>query len=254
MDFKNICCMRKIACLLMLPFIGGGLFSQQTNPESRSKKGWWLSEPVSLIQTNLRETDSNLDPIALIKWMKQFPFNSLLFSFGGITAHYPTNVKYHYKSDYLPAGKDLVGELLREAHKSGIRVIGRYDFSRTRKEVYDDHPEWFYKRKDGGPITDDNGLYTTCINGGYYNEKAIEILTESLERYAADGYFFNWFGNVRSDYKGEPIGLCHCTECERKFKEKYNRPVPDSTDKEYEEGVSGTNKNRKSDPLTEYSD
>ena len=27
-----------------------------------------------------------------------------------------------------------------------------------------------------------------------------------------------------------------------------------STDKEYEEGVSGTNKNRKSDPLTEYSD
>jgi len=27
-----------------------------------------------------------------------------------------------------------------------------------------------------------------------------------------------------------------------------------STDKEYEEGIAGTNKNRKSDPLTEYSD
>ena len=85
-------------------------------------------------------------------------------------------------------------------------------------------------------ITDDNGLYTTCINGGYYGDKAIEILTESLDRYNADGYFFNWFGNVRSDYKGDPIGLCcYCSECERKFKEKYNRPVPDVPDKEYEE-------------------
>ena len=48
------------------------------------------------------------------------------------------------------------------------------------QEVYDAHPDWFYKRKDGGPITDDNSLYTTCINGGYYSDKAIEILTESL--------------------------------------------------------------------------
>jgi hypothetical protein len=32
------------------------------------------------------------------------------------------------------------------------------------------------------------------------------------------------------------------------------RTTVDSTDKEYEEGVAGTNKNRQSDPLTEYSD
>src|ERR687892_473681 len=104
---------------------------------NENRKHWWLAEPVSLIQTNLRETDSDLDPKTLIEEVKKFPANTLLFSFGGITAHYPTNVRYHYKSDYLPAGKDLVGDVIREAHKSGIRVIGRYDFSRTRKEVYD---------------------------------------------------------------------------------------------------------------------
>jgi len=202
-----------------------------------TKKGWWLTEPVSLIQTNLRETDSDLDPKALIGWMKRFPANTLLFSFGGITAHYPTHVSYHYKSGSLPAGKDLVGEVLKEAHQSGIRVIGRYDFSRTRKEVYDAHPEWFYKKKDGGPITDDNGLYTTCINGGYYNDKAMEILTEALDRYDADGYFFNWFGNNRFDYKGESIGLCHCIECEKKFQKTYGRSIPDAADKEYEEFI-----------------
>ena len=95
--------MKKITCFFILPFIGGALFSQQTNFD---KKGWWLTEPVSLIQTNLRETDSDLDPKALIKWVKEFPFNTILFSFGGITAHYPTNVQFHHKSDYLPEGKD----------------------------------------------------------------------------------------------------------------------------------------------------
>ncbi len=225
--------MKKIVLSYIFFHLSIILFAQQVE----SKKGWWLTEPVSLIQTNLRETDSDLDPKALIAWVKKFPFNTLLFSFGGITAHYPTNVTYHYKSNFLPTGKDLIGEVLSEAHKSGVRVIGRYDFSRTRKEVYDAHPNWFYKRKDGGPVTDDNNLYTTCINGGYYNDKAIEILTESLDRYGADGYFFNWFGNVRSDYKGDPIGLCHCIECEKKFREKYGRSIPDVADAEYEEFI-----------------
>lgn len=224
-----------VLCSIILNSIAQNPGNTLTANKDKTQKGWWLTEPVSLVQTNLRETDSDLDPKALITWMKAFPFNTLLFSFGGITAHYPTNVTYHYKSDYLPAGKDLAGEVLKEAHHSGIRVIARYDFSRTRKEVYDAHPEWFYKKKDGGPVTDDNSLCTTCINGGYYNDKALEILTESLDRYDADGYFFNWFGNVRNDYKGDPIGLCHCIECERKFKEKYGRSIPGEADKDYEE-------------------
>jgi hypothetical protein len=43
--------------------------------------------------------------------------------------------------------KDLVGEVLTEAHRSGIRVIGRYDFSRARKDVYDAHPIGFINEK-----------------------------------------------------------------------------------------------------------
>jgi hypothetical protein len=200
-------------------------------------QGWWMTEPVSLIQTNLRETDSGLDANALVKEIKDFPANTILFSAGGIVAHYPTNVQYHYKSEYLPAGRDLVGEVIREAHKAGIRVIVRFDFSRTRKEVYDAHPEWFFKRKDGQPVVDDNKLYNTCINGDYYNKKAIEILTEALERYEVDGMFFNWFGNINMDYRGQPIGLCHCDACEKKFKEKYGRAVPDEADADYREFI-----------------
>jgi hypothetical protein len=200
-------------------------------------EGWWQTEPISLIQTNLRETDSVLDPNILVEQIKDFPANTILFSMGGIVAHYPTQVKDHYPSAYLPAGKDLVGDVIRNAHKSNIRVIGRFDFSRARKEVYDAHPEWFFTRKDGRPVFDDNNLYNTCINGGYYNQKAIEILTEALERYDVDGLFFNWFGNLSWDYRREPIGLCHCDACESRFKAKYGRPVPDEADAQYKEFI-----------------
>lgn len=212
--------------------------NKTTNLSRDTTLGWWLTEPISLLQTNLRETDSGLDAEALINGVKNFPANTLLFSFGGITAHYPTQVDYHYPSKYLPQGRDLAKEVLELAHRSNIRVIARFDFSRTKREVYDAHPEWFFRQKDGAPIVDDNDLYSICINGGYYHQKALEILEESLERYDADGYFFNWFGNIRTDYKNNPIGLCHCAVCEKKFQEKYGRAVPDEPDAEYNEFIA----------------
>ena len=195
---------------------------------------WWMTEPISLIQTNLRETDSGLDGAQLVREVKAFPANTILFSVGGITAHYPTDVPFHFRSDYLPEGKDLVGEVLDEAHRSEIRIIGRFDFSRARKAVYDAHPEWFYAQKDGSPVVDDNDLYSVCINGGYYNEKALEILAEALGRYDLDGLFFNWFGNITSDYKGNYIGLCHCGVCESGFRARFGRSIPDKSDKDYD--------------------
>lgn len=198
-------------------------------------QGWWKTEPLRLIQTNLRETDSTLDPVQLAEELSEYPANTLLFSVGGIVAHYPTKVEFHYPSEYLREGKDLVGSMIREAHRRGIRVIGRFDFSRARRAVYEAHPEWFFKNSDGRPVQDDNDLYSSCINGGYYHEKAIEILSEALERYPVDGLFFNWFGNIRWDYKGNDIGLCHCDECRRRFQEKYKRDIPDEPDQEYEQ-------------------
>lgn len=220
--------MRLLSAIFFLLILSPSLPAQE-----KSKKGWWLTEPIALIQTNLREIDDNLDPKSLIASIKNFPANTLLFGFGGIVAHYPTKVEYHYPGTYLPAGKDLVGEVVQLAHASHIRVIGRFDFSRARKEVYDAHPEWFYRRKDGGAVYDDNNLYNACINGDYYNKKALEIMGEALERYDADGVFINWFGNLRNDYRGNPIGLCHCDNCERKFKALYGRSVPDEADAQY---------------------
>jgi len=186
---------------------------------------WWMDEPVRLVQTNVRETDSTLDARRLVQQVAEFPANTLLFNMGGIVAQYPTQVAFHYSSPHLPPGRDLFGEVLREAHARKIRVVGRFDLSKTQKAVFDAHPEWFFRRASGEPAVY-NGLYSACINGGYYREHAPRILAEALERYAVDGLFFNMFGNPSADYSGRPMGPCHCDACRARFFARHGRPLP----------------------------
>lgn len=193
-----------------------------------------MDEPIRLIQTNLRETDTALDPARLVRQLEEYSANALLFGMGGIVAHYPTKVEFHYPSPHLPPGRDTFGDVLRLAHARGIRVIGRFDLSKAQKAVYDAHPEWFFQKANGEPVVY-NGLYSTCINGGYYREHALTILTEALERYDVDGLFFNMFGNPAADYSGVPTGNCHCANCKRRFREIYGRDLPAGRDPAYSE-------------------
>jgi Hypothetical glycosyl hydrolase 6 len=201
---------------------------------------WWLDEPVRFFQTNLAETDSTLDAKRLVGQVADFPANVLLFNMGGIVAQYPTRVPFHYASKFLPPGRDLFGEVVTEAHARHVRVVGRFDLSKTQPPVYDAHPEWFFKRADGTPVIY-NGLYSACINGGYYREHAAKILTEALERYPVDGLFFNMFGNPSADYSGVPMGPCQCDACQQGFRARYNRALPtNAQDPDYREFMTAS--------------
>ena len=191
-----------------------------------------MREPIRWVQTNLRETDAALDPKHLIDQLADYHANVLHFSMGGIVAHYHPQVPFHYASAYLPAGKDLMGEIVQLAHARGIRVVGRFDLSKTQKQVYDVHPEWFFRKANGEPVIY-NGLYSTCINGGYYRDHAMKILAEALERYDVDGLFFNMFGNQSRDYSGNFVGHCHCDSCKRMYRELYAKELPAQEDAQY---------------------
>src|SRR5688572_14017508 len=194
---------------------------------------WWMDEPIRFLQTNLSETDSTVDPKTLVDAVAGFGANTFLMNMGGIVAQYPTRVPFHYPSVHLPPGRDLFGEVLREAHAKRIRVVGRFDLSKAQKPVFDAHPEWFFKRADGQPAIY-NGLYSACINGHYYRQHALTILTEALERYPVDGLFFNMFGNPSTDYSGVPMGPCQCDACQAGFQARYGRPLPASAqDRDY---------------------
>lgn len=197
-----------------------------------AQQGWWMREPIRWVQTNLRQTDAGLDAARLVEQLSAMRANVLLQGMGGIAAYYPTATEFHYPSPQLPPGRDMFGDVLREAHAHKIRVVGRFDFSKTPKAVFDAHPEWFFRQANGQPVIY-NGLYSTCINGGYYRVQAMKILTEALEKYDVDGLFFNMFGNQSRDYSGRPVGLCHCDACKRLYREQFHRDIPDAPDDDY---------------------
>ncbi|MGH9663542.1 MAG: hypothetical protein ACRD9L_03850, partial [Bryobacteraceae bacterium] len=197
-----------------------------------AQQGWWMREPIRWVQTNLRGTDAALDPPQFVGDIAAFDANVLLMSMGGIEAFYPSRVQFHFVSPSIPKGHDTFGEVLRLAHARGIRVVGRFDLSKTHKDVFDAHPDWFFKRADGQPVIY-NGLYQACINGGWYRQKSLEILTEALQRYNVDGLFFNMFSNPSSDYSGNPIGFCHCDNCRRLFRARFGRDLPLKPDADY---------------------
>lgn len=199
-----------------------------------ARDGWWMREPIRWVQTNLRQTDAGLDPKGLVTELADFGGNVLHFSAGGIVAFYPTKVPFHYPSPNLPPGRDLLGEVIREAHARKIRVVGRFDLSKAQKPAFDAHPEWFFRKASGEPVIY-NGLYSTCINGGWYRAHALKILTEALERYELDGLFFNMFGNQSRDYSGNFVGHCHCDSCKRLYRAWYGRDLPAEPDDQYRE-------------------
>ena len=199
---------------------------------SAAEQGWWMREPIRWVQTNLRQTDASLDAARLVDQLSDMRANVLLLGMGGIAAYYPTTTEFHYPSPQLPPGRDMFGDVLRAAHAHKIRVVGRFDFSKTPKQVYDAHPEWFFRQGNGEPVIY-NGLYSTCINGGYYRTQAMKILTEALEKYDVDGLFFNMFGNQARDYSGRPVGLCHCDTCRRLYREQFHKEIPDAPDDDY---------------------
>ena len=214
---------RSLSSLLLLCLLITGTFAQD---------GWWMTEPIRWVQTNLRQVDATLDARRLAEQLADMRANVVLMGMGGIVSYYPTSVQYHYPSPDLPAGRDMFGDVLRECHSRKIRVVGRYDLSKTRKDVFDAHPEWFFRQANGDPVIY-NGLYSTCINGGYYREQAMKILAEGLEKYDVDGLFFNAFGNQARDYSGKNVGLCHCDVCKAKFRAAYHKEIPNEPDGDY---------------------
>ncbi len=233
--FKNSALL--FAAILGVQTLAPPLHPQTAKGAPRVKR-WWMDEPVRLILTNLPENHATIDTANLIRQLVDLNANALLISMGGIAAHYPTAVPFHYPSPYLPAGRDMFGEVLEKAHARGIRVMGRFDFSAiAHKEAYDAHPEWFWKQANGQPVIY-SGTYWTCINGGYYQEHVFRILSEALDKYPIDGLFFNGAAQKTSDYSGNTYGLCNCDTCKRLFRAKYGRDIPARPDAQYREFIS----------------
>lgn len=178
---------------------------------------WWLDQPVRLIQTNLREIDArDFDVDVYAAKAREFGANTVLINVGGIVANYPTGLEFHYRNPHLQG--DLIGDVVARLHADGIRVIGRFDFSKINEKLAARKPEWLYRSLKGEPVNY-NGQVHTCVNGGYQQEYLFRILGEAIDRYPLDGIFFNMIGYQVRDYSQNYHGICQSDACRRRFKE-----------------------------------
>ncbi len=185
---------------------------------------WWTDRPWRLIQTNLREIDmADIDAERYVADLRAFAANVAMINAAGIIASYPTKLPFHYQSPYLTG--DSLQDILAACHDADIRVIARTDFSKVRRPIHEQHPDWAY-RTAGGDIVDYNGDVHACLAGQYQQVYALRIMEELLTTHDFDGIFFNMGGFQTRDYSGNHYGPCHCDACRRGFREACGMDVP----------------------------
>ena len=189
---------------------------------------WWDSFPWREIQTNLREIDmQDINASQVVADMQAFKANVLMINTAGIIASYPTELPFHFQSPYLTG--DSLETIIDACHQAGIRVVARTDFSKVRRPIYEQHPEWAYISPKG-QIIDYLGDIAVCLNGGYQQEYSYQIIEECLNKLAFDGIFFNMGGYQTRDYSGNYYGPCQCASCRQGFETMFELPLPTTED------------------------
>ncbi|MET3510336.1 beta-galactosidase trimerization domain-containing protein [Plantibacter flavus] len=181
------------------------------------RPGWW-HEPFDMFQTNLREIDALLDVETVLDAIQEHGAGVWLLNVGGILSHFPSTLPFQSRNPLLEErpGGDLVGDAIEAAHRRGVRLLARMDFSKVAARVADEHPEWCF-RSPSGERQVYEGLVSVCPSAGYYQDRSLDIIDEILDAYPVDGFFFNWFGFNEVDYGGRVHGVCHCDACAEAF-------------------------------------
>lgn len=191
-----------------------------------NEKLWW-QEPLRVVQTNLQVKDTGLmNPAKIAGEIEEMASNVLVINVGGIYAWYQSKIKYHHINEYLPIDFDLLCEIINECHKKNIKVVARFDFSKTDDYVFQEKPQWFVRDLNKKPkiigkerMGEWSLLLMTCINAGYRNDElALPVINEVLDSYDIDGIFFN-----QPNYE-----LCYCDTCKNKYYNTYGKELPEN--------------------------
>jgi hypothetical protein len=185
---------------------------------------WWVDRPWRMIQTNMREIDMlDIDAGRFVAALQAFEANVVLVNAAGIIASYPTRLPFHCQSLFLKG--DSLKQIIDACHAVDIKFLARTDFSKVRRPIYEAHPEWAYRSPEGA-IIDYNGDVHVCINGAYQQEYMFRIIEELISTHDVDGIFFNMSGYQVRDYSGTYYGICHCDNCQARFRERYGLALP----------------------------
>lgn len=186
-------------------------------------KSFW-ERPVRIIQNNLRAVDADgMDVAKLMQEQFEYGSNAIIANAGGLLCWYDSEVSSQPKNPWLSF--DYVQAVIQEAHRLKMKVLLRMDVSNLTEQEALEHPEWI-RRDPQGKVTYDLGMVQSCINSPKWHEYNFSVLKELLEKYEADGIFYN----------AVHYGFCHCDACKQKYLRDTGRELPEILRNDTEEG------------------
>jgi Hypothetical glycosyl hydrolase 6 len=185
----------------------------------------WYKNTYRWGQINLNELDpQHFDLQWWRGYWKRSQTQGMVINAGGIVAFYPSKEPLQHQAQFLNGG-DIYGDLTRAAHADGLKVFARMDCGSAFEPFYKAHPDWFAVNAAGVPYrtgSEESGvvLYTTCINGPYYDEYIPRILREIIAHEKPEGFTDNhWAGLGRES-------MCYCVNCKTKFHQFSGKDLP----------------------------
>jgi hypothetical protein len=122
----------------------------------------------------MRSIDVQMDTTKYVDTLKKLGANVVMVGCGGISSLYPTNLETQVRSPYLK--DDFIYNIVDKCHKNDIKVIARFDFSKTDISLYEKHPEWYTVNVNGEPLLYNNGTAAACVNGDYQQKHLFDVL------------------------------------------------------------------------------
>jgi len=212
-----------------LGFLPDEAAAQAIAPPAANSSVPWYQRTYRWGQINLNESDpQNFDLDWWRGYWRRTQTQGLVINAGGIVAFYPSKEPLQHQAQFLN-GHDLYGDLTRAAHADGLIVFARMDCGSAFEPFYRAHPHWFAVNAAGEPYRTGSAedgvvLYTTCINGPYYDEYIPRILREIIAHEKPEGFTDNhWAGLGRES-------MCYCVNCKSRFRDYSGKELPAAKD------------------------
>lgn len=191
-----------------------------------SPRGWAQTPPKMPTKTELRGIWlTNIDSDVIfsrknindaVNRLEKLNFNTIYPTVwqGGYTIHPSAVAKrvFGQLNDPAPAlkGRDVLKEIITEAHKKGIAVIPWFEFgfmAPAKSELARLHPDWLAKRRDGSTIWKE-GIEDRVWLSPFHPEvqKFIQdLVVELVANYDLDGIQFDDHFGLPSEFGYEPL-------------------------------------------------
>ena len=178
----------------------------------------WYHKQLRIVQTVMREIDLvNYDAKAGVDYLKSGHANCILVNAGGVVDFFDNETELSRPNRFRTT-ENVLGDLTREAHAAGIRVMVRVDFRGVEQERYERAPHWFGQHKDGSAQIAWTRIYRPCYNSVYPNQHAVEFIRQMMTKYPIDGV---WENSV-----GFGMGPCYCATCRENYRRDTGKEIP----------------------------